>query len=168
MGIEAAATAFSGRTLGSSLPGLPPSYFRTPFVSVDDKLLALSPWHVHQDHARLGTWAKPNAAAKTVLRTKSNQTFSSAFGEFFERWCAEIAREAAGMNGFRDALILPGSPGSADEIEDVVLIQGDTAAFLSVKASLVPEAALKGATRRSDAVDWLRRFFFEDPEAASS
>ncbi len=45
------------------LPTLPGSFFRTPFVGVDDKLLGLSPWHNEITRA-LGTWAKLNAASK--------------------------------------------------------------------------------------------------------
>ena len=163
--IDKAVQEFATRPLPSGLLGLPVAFFRTPFIDFGDKLVGLSPWHV-RDHALFGTWAKLNAACKRVLKTDSIQTFASAFGYCFEEACADIAREAAGSSQFRDRLILPSQPGADDEIEDVVLVDGEVVALLSAKASLVPEASLKTADGYGDVVRWLRKFFFEEPSEA--
>lgn len=163
--IDDAVVAFGARPLPSGLLGLPPTFFRTPFIDFGDKLVGLSPWHV-RDHAVLGTWGKLNDACKRVLGTRSNQTFASAFGYCFEEWCGDLAREAAASPAFCDQLILPSHPGADDEIEDVVLLDGDLVGLFSAKASLVPEAHLKTAESYSDVIAWLRRFFFEEPSEA--
>ncbi len=163
--IDTAVQAFASRPLPSGLLGLPVAFFRTPFIDFGDKLVGLSPWHM-RDHALLGTWAKLNAASKRVLKTDSIQRFASAFGYCFEESCADLAREAAASPSFRDRLILPSQPGADDEIEDVVLVDGDVVALLSAKASLVPEASLKTADGYGDVVAWLRKFFFEEPSEA--
>jgi len=163
--VERAVQAFSERPLPSGLLGLPPAFFRTPFLKVDGKLVGLSPWHV-RDHASLGTWAKLNAASKKVLNTTSIQAFSSAFGYFVESWCARLAREAAVAVTTSENLLLPSKPGAADEIEDLVFQDGDLVVLMSVKASLVPEPSLKAADSSDAPVQWLRRFFFEDVSEA--
>jgi hypothetical protein len=146
---------------------LPRVFFRTPFVSVGDNVLCLSPWHM-RDHARLGTWARLNLAAKKFFRTDSIQRFSATFGYLFERWCANVARTAAARGPFKGKLVLPSSPGAEDEIEDVVVLDRDRVALLSAKSSLVPESQLKCARSLGDAIVWLRRFFFEDPQDAKA
>ena len=163
--IDKAVQEFAARPLPSGLLGLPVAFFRTPFIDFGDKLVGLSPWHV-KDHVLLGTWAKLNAGCKRVLKTDSIQRFASAFGYCFEESCADIAREAAASPRFRDQLILPSQPGADDEIEDVVLVDGEVVALLSAKASLVPEASLKTADGYGDVIQWLRKFFFEEPSEA--
>jgi hypothetical protein len=157
----------SSAPTGTGLLGLPGAFFRTPFVRVDEKALCFSPWHV-KDHASLGTWAKLNAASKTVLGTGSNQRFTSTFGYLFERWCALTAREAAAQRGFKGKLLLPSSPGSEDEIEDVVIVDRGRVVLFSAKSSLVPEASLKSARSLAAIVEWLQRFFFEDKDSAKA
>ena len=63
-------------------------------------------------------------------------------------------------------MILPSHPGAVDEIEDVVMCDGEYVAMFSAKASPVPEASLKTAERVEDVVAWLRRFFFERQDEA--
>ncbi len=163
--IEAAFTEFGERPVPSGLLALPKAFFRKPFVKADGKLIGLSPWHV-RDHLFLGTWSKLNEACKRVLNTQSNQVFASAFGYCFEAWCGDVAREAASHIAFRDRLILPSKLGAADEIEDVVLLNGSAVALMSAKASLVPEPSLKTANSYADVIRWLRKFFFEEPTRA--
>jgi hypothetical protein len=151
--------------LPSGLPRLPGAFFRTPFVRFEEGLLALSPWHI-TDHIKLGTWAKLNEAAKKVLATASVQAFTSTFGYLFERWCASVAREAATRPGFHGRLLVPSSPGAIDEIEDVVIVDGNRVALFSAKASLIPEVRLKSARNLGSVVEWLRRFFLEDGKSA--
>ena len=165
MTIDEAVVSFGTRPLPSGLYALPAAFFRTPFLAIEDKLVGLSPWHV-RDHAILGTWAKLNAACKRLLKTDSIQIFSSAWGQMFERWCVELAREGASDSHKTERLILPSSPGATDEIEDVIFQDGNVVALLSAKASLVPEATVKSAESPDAAVSWLKRFFFEEPADA--
>jgi hypothetical protein len=146
---------------------LPRAFFRTPFVRLQDHVLALSPWHI-RDHATLGTWAKLNEAAKKLLGSKGNQKFMSAFGYLFERWCARIARDASVRGTFKGKVLLPSSPGAEDEIEDIVVVDRERVVLLSVKASLVPETNLKCAESVNDVITWLRRFFLESAESAKT
>lgn len=146
---------------------LPGSFFRYPFVQVDDTAVCVSPWHV-RDHASLGTWSKLNNASKKVLNTDSNQRFTSTFGYLFERWCAALAMEASAHRSFKGKVLLPSSPGAEDEIEDVVVVDRDRVALFSAKSSLVPEMKLKSAPNVAVMVDWLRRFFFEDQASAKA
>lgn len=167
---EASASIDTAARRQAEVPGnfsLPGEFYRTPFLLVDRGLLALSPWHV-RDHASLGTWAKLNAASKAVLKTTSNQRFTSAFGYLFERWCAAVAREAASYKNFQGNLILPSSPGANDEIEDVVLVDRGRVLLFSAKSTLVREASLRCARNRSVIVDWLEWFFFDDPSSAKT
>jgi hypothetical protein len=165
MTFEEAATAFAGRQMASGLLGLTTEFFRKPFIQSGHHLVCLSPWHM-RDHVVFGTWGKLNEASKKVLGTSSNQVFSSAFGYNFERWCGSLATEASSSDAFRDELILPSAPGAEDEIEDVVVCEGNYVALFSAKASLVRETSLKTANYVEDTVAWLRRFFFEEGEGA--
>ena len=163
--IEEAAVAFAARPLPSGLYALPATFFRTPFLVIGENLVGLSPGHV-RDYAILGTWGKLNAACKKLLGTDSIQAFSSAWGGMFERWCADLATEAASSPHATERVILPSQPGASDEIEDVIFQDGDVVALLSAKASLVPEAKLKSAESPDAAIGWLKRFFFEEPADA--
>jgi hypothetical protein len=160
--IEQAARSFADRPLRSGLYGLSQSFFRVPFLRIGGVLVGVSPWHMH-DFAELGTWSQLNRTCKKVLRSNSNDAFSAAFGYSFERWCAELAREAATLDvQASERLIVPSAPGAHGEIEDIVFHDDDTIVLFSAKASLVPEATLKTADTPDDAIRWLRRFFFED------
>lgn len=165
MPIETAAVAFATRPLSSGLLGLPAIFFRTPFLAVDGNYIGLSPWHV-RDSVILGTWARLNAASKKLLDTRSSQVFSSEWGKMFERWCADLAREAVAAFPSTERLLLPSSPGADDEVEDLIFLRGDVVALLSAKASPVPESDVKSADSPEAAVKWLRRFFFEHPKEA--
>jgi hypothetical protein len=166
MTLDEAGQAFAGRRMESGLLGLTAEFFRKPFVQMNGShFVCLSPWHV-RDHAMYGTWAKLNGASKRVLGTPDNQRFSSAFGDNFERWCGIQASDASQSNAFRGTLTLPSTPGAADEIEDVVVTEGNLVALFSVKAKLVRETSLRTADYVEDTFEWLRQFFFEDAAVA--
>lgn len=167
---EASLELSKAESLAASVPpslALPPTFFRTPFVTMDANALCVSPWHV-RDHASLGTWAKLNAAAKKRFGTESNQKFSSTFGYLFEHWCASIAREAAKRGPFKGKLIIPTATGAEDEIEDVIVLDRGRVALFSAKASLVAEGSLKCAKSLAQVVAWLRRFYLEDRKDAKA
>jgi len=114
----------------------------------------------------LGTWGKLNAACKALLGGKGNQIFTSEWGFMFERWAGALAREACTKPHPTERLILPTHPGSQDEIEDVIFLDGDVVALLSAKASTVPESSVKEADSPAAVMAWLTRFFFEAPKEA--
>lgn len=163
--LEDAPTVLASERLPSGLPALSGAFFRKPFIETEGRLVALSPWHVW-DHVAYGSWAKLNIAAKTVLGSSSNQSFTSTFGYLFERWCRTLARKASQLAGFPDELVLPSRPGADDEIEDIVFVNGNLVTLMSAKSSLVPEQKLKTAGGPGDVIAWLQRFFFEDPATA--
>lgn len=159
---------FSSRPLPSGLAGVPAEFYRKPFIEFETgHILGSSPWHV-RDHLTFGTWGKLNAASKKVRATTSNEAFASHFGYQFEAWCADLAQESKRSDAFPDELILPSHTGAADEIEDVVLLNGKMVALISAKASLVPENSLKSAPGPDAVMKWLRRFFFEDTASAKA
>jgi hypothetical protein len=88
--------------------------------------------------------------------------WSSAFGAAFEQYCADWAKAAAASAAFRRGwkMMVPDKSGTAEEIEDVILIEEDHAVVFSVKSSLVPEDTLRIATSQSAAIDWIDRFLF--------
>jgi hypothetical protein len=151
--------------LASGLPRFPGAFFRTPLVANGDGLICLSPWH-WRDQVSLATWSKLNRASKKVLGAGANQRFTSTFGYLFERWCASVMRNAATEEGFRGKVLIPSSTGAHDEVEDVVLIDGDRVVLFSAKSSLVPEASLKASNNLGASIAWLRRFFFDEVRAA--
>ena len=166
MTLEEAREAFAGRRMESGLLGLTTEFFRKPFVRMNaSHFVCLSPWHM-RDHVVFGTWGKLNEASKKVLGTSENQRFASAFGYSFERWAGGLAKEASESGAFTGSLILPSAPGAEDEIEDVVVLEGNLVAMFSAKAKLVRETSLKTANFVEDTVEWLHQFFFEDEESA--
>lgn len=149
----------------NGLPMLSAEFFRRPFLRRGDEILCLSPDQL-SDHFVFGTWAKLNTAAKEVLKTTSSQRFASTFGYMYEGWCADYAKRVQTELGQPDELLLPSHTGATDEIEDIVYLSQGCVALLSVKASIVPEAAIKTARTRKQVVEWFERFFFEDPGMA--
>jgi hypothetical protein len=153
-----------GRCPGG-LPRISGAFFRTPFVEIDPpvgrRLLGVSPWHL-KDHVNFGTWAKFNAATKSVFNTKSNERFTSTFGLLFERWCAMIAEDARREPTFRGRIILPER--GEEDVEDVVVVDGDRVVLFSAKSTLIREGNLKAAKSLADIVAWFRDFFFRSRE----
>lgn len=158
--VASAASAGSLFDDGLARPSRP--FLETPFIETENRLLAISPWHI-RDHASLGTWGKLNAAAKKVFGTKTgNQQFTAAFGYLFEQWCQRLAQEAVADPRCPDRVIIAETPGTEDEVEDVVVVDGSFVALISAKAGLVPADRLKAARSLEEIISWLTRFFIED------
>lgn len=142
------------------LPHAPTALLRHPIVRLlDDRVGIASPWRVHT-HLTTGIWAAFMQATKDVLGAASAQEWSVAFGYRFEEWMRVIARHAATSGQFRGEVVLPEHPGSDDEIEDVVVIEGDTAVLFSGKARLMEESVARHARSRDAVIDWYSKFFF--------
>ena len=127
-------------------------FSRTPFVALSDtRVVPASPWAVGE-HLRLGLWAKMMAAAKEEFAPKANagaKAWLSTFGELVERWCHQQAEHAAQSPAFVGR-VLPRSL-TGDEVEDVVMVNGNKAVLFSVKSRLIRDDVHKQA-RSSRAV----------------
>jgi hypothetical protein len=78
-----------------------------------------------------------------------------------EYWCRRTAGEAKVSNSSARILISE-SAGSPDEIEDVVVVEGDAAVLFSVKSRLMEARAAREAVSPDLTVDWLENFLFEN------
>jgi hypothetical protein len=84
-----------------------------------------------------------------------------AFGQMLEVWCASYAQRAEQASKRRSYRVLvPTQPGAADEIEDVVSLEGNHVVMYSVKARLVREDVARHALSRTTLLDWYERYFF--------
>ncbi|MDC0678730.1 hypothetical protein [Sorangium atrum] len=159
--LDEAATHLESRRRPNGLPHAPTIFYRKPFVSVrPDVVVASSPWMVAQQ-LTIGLWGRFNAAAKTMFEKRGNQIWSSTFGELFERWCRSLVAEAQAQGLFAGRAFLSPNLGDDNEIEDVVIFDGNLVMLGSVKAKIVREEAVKIAHSRDDPLEWLRLFFFE-------
>jgi|SRR5579871_1078105 len=151
----------SKSTCPGGLPRLSGEFFRTPLLRINTgqghRLLGMSPWHV-KDHVNLGTWGKLSEGTKTAFDTPSNEKFTATFGLLFERWCAAIARDAGQEGGFRGRIVVPEK--GQEEIEDVVVVDGERVVLFSAKSTLIREASLKTARSLADVAAWHADFFF--------
>jgi hypothetical protein len=146
---------------GSLLPHAPTALLRKPFVSLENgQIVASSPWYVRA-LLRTGIWARYLAAAKTMLGPKGGEEWLMAFGQMLEDWCRDCARRSADAAKIPVRLELPSSPGAADEIEDVVLVDESSVLMCSVKARLVREDVARHAISRSKLLDWYEDYFFK-------
>lgn len=140
-----------------------------PFVEVEqDALVAASPMLVW-DHLKYGIWGRLIGAFKKEYGNDLGATkWFGMFGDMFEQWCRDVARQSKidDHNGLR--LILSDKIGGDDEVEDVVIADQARAALFSVKSRLLPANVVRSAKNRSSALEWLRSFFFDpdDPKGA--
>ena len=149
------------------LPHAPTALLRKPFIDLQNggEIVVASPWYVRAI-GRTGIWAKYLAGAKAKLGDKrGGDEWSIAFGQMLEEWCRRYAKraESAARCDFR--VELPTHPGAADEIEDVVCIEGNAVAMFSVKARLVREDIARHAISRTKLLDWYEQFFFKEKTA---
>lgn len=144
------------------LPHSPTALLHTPFVDLSDgHVVGSSPWYVRES-VRSGIWARYLAGAKKILgNDRGGDEWLMAFGQMLEVWCASYAQRAeqASKRGSYRVLV-PTQPGAADEIEDVVSLEGNHVVMYSVKARLVREDVARHALSRTTLLDWYERYFF--------
>jgi hypothetical protein len=144
------------------LPRGPVSLIYRPFLEIDPStFIATSPWTVLAQ-LRSGLWAHYLAAAKKIFPHRgAEDVWLPAFGYMVEGWCRRVAEQASkDLRGAR--VVLPTHPGAADEIEDVVIVEGDGAILFSVKASMMPMQAARGTGSAADTMGWFERFLFAE------
>lgn len=146
---------------GGLLPRAPTALLRNPIVRLsDDRVAVTSPWRV-LSHLRTGIWAAYLNGTKAVLGKKSGEWFP-AFGYMFEEWLRKVASYALEGGMFRGKLVLPAFPGSDDEVDDVVIVDGDTTFLFSAKARLVEESVARWAKSPRMVMDWYEKYFFAE------
>lgn len=144
------------------LPHAPMALYHTPLVELEPRVfVAASPWAV-TGLLRTGIWAKFLQASKTRDPHRGAATWLPAFGYMFEDWCRKVATEAAGSPQRKATVLLPSSPGAADEVEDVVLVDDGIAVLCSAKSRLIEARIAREAVSASAIVSWLENFFFEE------
>lgn len=147
------------------LPHAPLALLHKPFLSVGtDEVLPTSASALRQQ-LKTGVWAKLMHASKETLGSEGPETWTSTFGDLFERWCRRVARAASQSLSFRGKVLLSEAPGDVGEVEDVVVLEGNAAVLFSVKSSLVVEEAARKATSRTALISWYEKFFFAKPDA---
>jgi hypothetical protein len=145
---------------GAYLPIGPSMFSKRPFVEISEgTFAAASPWVV-REHLRGGLWARHLSAARAG--PGGPERWFSAFGDMYESWCRQKAVLAAEA-GASDHLILSEKIGDTSEIEDIIFQDTHSrkrVALFSVKASMIPESAIKEARSPRRVVNWYERFLF--------
>jgi len=140
--------------------------YLTPFVEIDaGVLIGASPWLIEHQLA-FGFWGKCLAEMKRSEAKYSHQTWFSVFGELFECYCRWLADQVAHEPKFRAAHnhFVASRLGGEDEIEDVVLVGGRSAALFSCKARVMVAKDVRAAASPQSLIGWFDSFFFEEAE----
>ncbi|MBI3184000.1 MAG: hypothetical protein HYZ28_17835 [Myxococcales bacterium] len=145
---------------------VPSFMFRTPLVQIGEQLTAVAPSLV-QGQLHTGIWGRCLAAARRAAWARGEQdSWHKVFGVLFDQYAEWVASEAARMPGFQGPIgyhLVPRTGvGSADEIEDVVLAQGENVLLASCKAGLIPEPAIRQSADPAKIMEWLTRVFFRE------
>lgn len=153
-------------TMGSaSVPRSPTTLLHHPLVKFsDDRIAVTSPWKILA-YLRTGIWFAFLEACKSVLGKNGAQDWTSAFGYMFEKWLRSVARFAE-TKAFKGRLLLSKHPGSEDEIDDVVVLEGNTVVLFSAKARLVGKDVARDAKSKKMVIDWYRSFLFSEEKGA--
>lgn len=159
-GVSQSAEEARTALLESVRNGKPTSFaplLRRPFVRFSrERLVAVSPWAV-REHLRLGLWDRFRQASKGQ---RDGTVWMSAFGDMFEAWCQGVARRVEQSLPAGQRFLIPTTSGAPDEIEDLVLLDEDTAVLFSMKGKVLPEGPARTATRAEDILAWLDGYFF--------
>jgi len=148
-----------GKRLRDGLPHAPTALLHTPFVEVEpDVLIGSSPGAV-RSQLHTGLWWRYLSACRELDSKNGAERWFSSFGYMVEYWCRRVAREVQKCHPSARILISE-SAGSPDEIEDVVVVEGDAAVLFSVKGRLMEARAAREAVSPDLTVDWLESFFF--------
>jgi len=156
--LDEARASFNNERCRDGIPYSPILFYEKPFVQTsEDVVIPASPW-VIREQLHYGIWKRFIETSKRLYKQQADR-WLSAFGEMFEEWCRRVAKEAASCPGFRGRLLLSKTIGGPDEIEDIVVVEGDAVILFSCKGSLLTKD-VKMATSQSDVVQRLERFFF--------
>lgn len=150
---------------GAAIPRAPTTLLYHLMVRLsDDRIAIASPWRILA-HLRTGIWFAFMEGTKAVLGKNAAQDWTAAFGYMFEEWLRTVARYAA-TPAFKGRLILSAHPGSPDEIDDVVVLEGNTVVLFSAKARLVEKSVARDAKSKRMVMDWYQKFLFAEEQGA--
>jgi hypothetical protein len=153
---EHAQAELRARTL-DGVPHAPTLFIRKPFVQLDEhRVVAASPWSV-REQLKGGLYT---SFSRVVNAHYDKEVWPSAFGHLFELYCRHVAQLASKSAAFRGQVVLSQGPGSPDEIEDVVIVEGAGCVLGSAKSKLVKEDVARQARSRTALLDWYDGFFF--------
>jgi hypothetical protein len=114
----------------NGLPLAPIALRHTPFVEVEpDVIVGSSPGAV-LTQLRTGLWSRYRSASKRIDPKNGAITWSSSFGDMVEYWCRRVAQEVQRVRPSA-GIMLSESAGSPDEVEDVVVVEGDAVVLFS-------------------------------------
>lgn len=144
---------------GSLLPISPTLFFRKPFVQLSEDTLCAPVPRVVLDQCATGLWNRFREHASTrgpsAGSGRRSELWTRAFGDIVELWCHRVADRA----DVQEEVIL--TPiGANEQIEDVVLRSSEGVILFSVKARLLVEKRVKGASSRHECVHELDEFLF--------
>lgn len=142
------------------LPRAPTALLRNPIVRLSDERVAIASPYKWVDHLKMGVWAGFLDGTKKVLGKKGEEWFP-AFGYMFEEWLRKVARWAV-SDKFQGKLVLPAYPGSEDEVDDVIVLEGKTTLLFSAKARVVEESVARHATSPKAVMEWYEKFLFAE------
>jgi hypothetical protein len=145
---------------GNGLPAGVALFYRHPLVWLNDSVVAAASPRAVREQLRGALWGRHLAQAKKGFGDNGAEKWTMAFGDLFEAWCRQVARDAEEGAHFRGQLFLSDGIGDDGEVEDVVIVDGRRAALFAVKSSTIPESHLRWAASAADALAWYDRFFF--------
>jgi len=141
----------------NGLPHAPVLFVRTPFLkNAAGALLGSSPWAV-REQLRGGLWMRLMKASEKF--TKRTEGWTGTFGYLFELACHEVALAAQGEPRFAGRVEVSKKPGT-NELEDVVIYEGNAVILFSAKSRLVKEAVARQSVSRRALVNWYDDFLF--------
>jgi hypothetical protein len=150
---------------GAAVPRAPTILLHHPMVRLSDERIAIaSPWRILA-HLRTGIWFAFMEGTKAVLGKNAGQDWTAAFGYMFEEWLRAVARHAV-TPSFKGRLLLSEHPGSPDEIDDIVVLEGNTVILFSAKARLVEKSVARDAKSKRMVIDWYQKFLFAEEQGA--
>lgn len=145
------------------LPRASSLLFHNPFLRTRDTRVVVASPGAFREHLRTALWDHCRKAARRLFgENEGSQAWLATFGELFEDWVRHVATLAKSSPRKRAeaTLIMPDVPGGPDEIEDVVLVQGDRVALVSVKAAMMPGHLPKEGIDSLGVIRWWERRLF--------
>lgn len=142
------------------LPLGPSPFWRSPFIELGPgQFVCVSPG-VLREQVRNAMWGRLLAASEVVQGASGKTRWLSTFGYRFEYWCRQTAIKVGEGQRLGKQLRLAERAGTAEEIEDVVLLEKGKVALFSAKSRMMREDLLKGATSVAKTMAWLNGFLF--------
>jgi hypothetical protein len=158
---ESIAAETRKRLRPDSLPHCPTALLHAPVVDTGENFVVATPGAL-VNQLRTGIWARYLAAAKSGDVGTDVDEWNSAFGYMVEGWCGRVAKAARESSACVAQILLPSQPGAPDEVEDVVVVEGQNVTFFSVKSRLVDARVSREGKSPETTLSWFEEFFFTE------